>query len=307
MATIFRYWLSEENNGAVKAARVIIATDKHLLRTLKRELHPEDYELISDQLNEIIPMSIDQRNELIIEFGSMLHKGSKQSISERKRNKFSLFKFLDHIPERHVLTLLETEDTLSGAFILNYIPEETAASLLKQLNKEIAANIMLKIASLNSLTNDQQQSISSNQFDKAMDLVEAEKSEQYGAEHLYPILEKIPVFDQKQYIDELRATGSVIGAILNKNFITIDMLVNLDTEIIKQSVSSFNTETLLDAIVGLDDDVIEKIISTRPKREQRLLKMELNELKDLSISETEYAKSQLMNAIRKNATRSQQR
>ena len=73
VATIFRYWLSEENNGAVKAAHVIIATDKHLLRTLKRELHPEDYELISDQLNEIIPMSIDQRNELIIEFGSMLH------------------------------------------------------------------------------------------------------------------------------------------------------------------------------------------------------------------------------------------
>ena len=59
----------------------------------------------------------------------------------------------------------------------------------------------------------------------------------------------------------------------DRNGSTIDMLVNLDTEIIKQSVSSFNTETLLDAIVGLDDDVIEKIISTRPKREQRLLKM----------------------------------
>jgi hypothetical protein len=68
-------------------------------------------------------------------------------------------------------------------------------------------------------------------------------------------------------------------------------------------VSSFNTETLLDAVIGLNEFIIERILSTRPKREQRLLRMELNEIKDVDMSKTEYAKSRLMKLVRLNADR----
>jgi flagellar motor switch protein FliG len=301
VATIFRYWLSEEEEGAIKAAEVIVATDKHLLRTLKRELHPEDYETLTDSVIDLAPLNKDQRNQIIQEFGSMLKRGAKETISEGKRNKFSIFKFLDHISDYHILTLLETEDSLSGAFILQYLPEDSAAQFIEKLDKEIAAKIMLHMATLNNLTNDQQQKISSELFDKAMDLVEAERSEQYGAEHLYPILERLPVHDQKRYIDELKATGSIVGAILEKQFITIEKLPELSDEVIKKAVRSLNTETLLDAISGLDEDIIEKVLSARPKREQRLLRMELDELQGATSKQTGYAKAILMNSIRKNA------
>ncbi len=304
VASIFRYWLSEEDDGAEKAAKVIVATDKHLLRTIKRELHPEDYETLTDSVIDLQELSKDDRKEVINEFGLMLRRGAKETISEGKRNKFSLFKFLDHISNQHIHTLLETEDSLSGAFILQYLPEDSAAQFIEKLDKEIAAKIMLHMATLNNLTNSQQQKISSELFDKAMDLVEAERSEQYGAEHLYPILERLPVHDQKRYIDELKATGSIVGAILDKQFITIEKLPELNDEIIKKAVRSLNTETLLDAIVGLDDIIIEKILSARPKREQRLLRMELDELQGTNNKQTEYAKAILMNSIRKNANNS---
>ncbi len=304
VASIFRYWLSEEDDGAEKAAKVIVATDKHLLRTIKRELHPEDYETLTDSVIDLQELSKDDRKEVINEFGLMLRRGAKETISEGKRNKFSLFKFLDHISNQHIHTLLETEDSLSGAFILQYLPEDSAAQFIEKLDKEIAAKIMLHMATLNNLTNSQQQKISSELFDKAMDLVEAERSEQYGAEHLYPILERLPVHDQKRYIDELKATGSIVGAILDKQFITIEKLPELSDEIIKKAVRSLNTETLLDAIVGLDDIIIEKILSARPKREQRLLRMELDELQGTNNKQTEYAKAILMNSIRKNANNS---
>ncbi len=302
VATIFRYWLSEEENGARKAAEVILAVDKHLLRTLKRELHPEDYDTVIDSVMELPDLTTDRRKEVVTDFAKMLEKGAKDTISESKRNKFSLFKFLDHISNHHILTLLETEDSLSGAFILQYLPDDSAAEFIEKLDKEIAAKIMLQMASLNNLTNDQQQRISSELFDKAMDLVEAERSEQYGAEHIYPILERLPVHEQKRYIDELKATGSIVGAILEKQFITIEQLPELSDEIIKRAVRSLNTETLLDAIVGLDEAIITKILSARPKREQRLLRMELIELKDIPTKQTEYAKAILMNSIRKNAS-----
>jgi len=300
VATIFRFWLSEEDEGADKAAEVIVATDKHLLRTIKRELHPEDYETLTDKVIELPDLSKERRNEIISEFGKMLNRGAKQTISEGKRNKFSLFKFLDHISNQHISTLLETEDSLSGAFILQYLPEDSAAQLIEKLDKEIAAKIMLHMATLNNLTNDQQQKISAELFDRAMDLVEAERSEQYGAEHLYPILERLPVHEQQKYIDELKATGSIVGAILEKQFITIEKLPKLSDEVIKRAVRTLNTETLLDAIVGLDNDIIEKILSARPKREQKLLRMELNELHGTQNKQTEYAKAILMNSIRKN-------
>lgn len=301
IATIFRYWLSEEENGAKKAAEYLVAVDKHLLRTLKKELHPEDYDSLSDALLELEELAPERRAEIVEEFARMLQQGAKQTVSEKKRSKFSLFKFLDHISDKHILTLLETEDSLSGAFILQYIPDDKAALLIEKLDKEIAAKIMLHMASLNNLTNDQQQKISSELFDKAMDLVEAERSEQYGAEHLYPILERLPVHEQQRYIDELKATGSIVGAILEKQFITIDRLPELSDEIIKKAVRTLNTETLLDAIVGLPPQVVDRILSARPTREQRLLRMELEELQGTPGRQTEYAKALLMNSIRKNA------
>lgn len=301
IATIFRYWLSEEENGAKKAAEYLVAVDKHLLRTLKKELHPEDYDSLSDALLELEELAPERRAEIVEEFARMLQQGAKQTVSEKKRSKFSLFKFLDHISDKHILTLLETEDSLSGAFILQYIPDDKAALLIEKLDKEIAAKIMLHMASLNNLTNEQQQKISSELFDKAMDLVEAERSEQYGAEHLYPILERLPVHEQQRYIDELKATGSIVGAILEKQFITIDRLPELSDEIIKKAVRTLNTETLLDAIVGLPPQVVDRILSARPTREQRLLRMELEELQGTSGRQTEYAKALLMNSIRKNA------
>ena len=301
IATIFRYWLSEEENGAKKAAEYLVAVDKHLLRTLKKELHPEDYDSLSDAVLEQEIIAPERRAEIVEEFARMLRQGAKQTISEKKRGKFSLFKFLDHISDKHILTLLETEDSISGAFILQYIPDDKAALLLEKLDKEIAAKIMLHMASLNNLTNDQQQKISSELFDKAMDLVEAERSEQYGAEHLYPILERLPVHEQQRYIDELKATGSIVGAILEKQFITIERLPELSDEVIKKAVRTLNTETLLDAIVGLPPQVVDRILSARPTREQRLLRMELDELQGTSGRQTEYAKALLMNSIRKNA------
>ena len=303
IASIFRYWISEEENGVNKAVQVMVATDKQLLRTLKYAIHPEDYELISEQLNEPISLTPLQRIEIIDEFGEMLRKGSKESISERIRNKLSLFKFIDHLPERYIIALLESEDSLSGALILHYLPDDSAASLIEKIDKEIAAKILVKVSLLNNLTTEQQRTISNGLFEKAMRLVDQKRSEQFGAEHLYPILEKIPIFEQKRYIDELKATGSIVGAILYSKFITIDMLAEIDKDIIKRAVSSFNTETLLDAVIGLNEYVVEKILSTRPKREQRLLRMELNELKDVDISKTEYAKSRLMKLIRLNADR----
>ncbi|MBO6792473.1 MAG: hypothetical protein JJ895_01090 [Balneolaceae bacterium] len=301
IATIFRYWLSEEENGAKKAAEYLVAVDKHLLRTLKKELHPEDYDTLTDAVIEQEKLSPEKRAEIIQEFGRMLQQGAKQTVTEKKRSKFSLFKFLDHISDKHILTLLETEDSLSGAFILQYIPDDKAAILIEKLDKEIAAKIMLHMASLNNLTNEQQHKISSELFDKAMDLVEAERSEQYGAEHLYPILERLPVNEQQRYIDELKATGSIVGAILEKQFITIDKLPELSDEVIKKAVRTLNTETLLDAIFGLPPQVVDRILSARPKREQRLLRMELDELQGTSGRQTEYAKALLMNSIRKNA------
>ena len=302
VATIFRYWLAEQDGGAKRAAKVLAALDRSLLRTLKGALHPEDYETLSDALVETKEPDLNEKTSIFTEFSAMLNIGAKESVSAQKRNKFSLFKFLDHISKHHIITLLETEDPISGAFILHYIPDDEAADLIKKVDKDVAAPIMLHLASLNKLSNDEQHRIAGELFEKAMDLVEAERSEQYGAEHLIPILERLPIFEQKRYIDEMKAQGSIVGAILEKQFITIEKIPDLDDSIIQRAVRTLKTEVLLDAIVGLDSSIVDKILSARPKREQRLLRLELDEMRNTPLPKTEYAKVLLMNYVRRNAS-----
>lgn len=301
VTSIFKFWLTDVEDGDVKAARVIAAVDTQLLRTIKKYLHPEDFETLTEAVKNLGELSRVDKEEIIMEFNAMLQAGARETIANEKRESFGLFKFLDHIPDHHILTLIETDEPIAGAFILQYLPEIKAAEYLEKLDRDTAAQIMLHMASLNNLSKAEQQRISSELFDKAMDLVEADRNEQYGAEHLLPILERLPIFEQKKYIEELKSTGSVVGAILEKQFITIEKIPELSEDIIQESVQKLKTETLLDALIGLDEASINKLLSGRPNREQKLLRLELKEMQDTPIQHTEYAKVLLMNYIRKNS------
>lgn len=299
IALLFEFWISDSpEEGTVKAAEVITSVDKNLLRAVKNDLQSENYEAIVEAVDELPPMTSEYKQSVIREFNSVLRSGNKNSLSSKKNGHITLFKFLDHINERQMVTLLEEEGYQTGALILDYLPEDKAARVLDRLDKTKSTNIMLKMTTINSIPYKLQSEISARLFDKAMDLIDEEKEQRLGAENILPVLDKLPLNEQQNYIDQLKATNSVVGEIVQRQFITVDQVISLTDDIIKDALKDINTSTLLDAIIGLDQKLIDKILSVRPRREQRLIRLELSEMNGETKKDTTYAKSKMMESIR---------
>ncbi len=299
IALLFEFWISDsEEEGVMKAAEVITSVDKSLLRAIKNDLQSENYDAIVEATEELPPMTSEYKNSVIREFNSVLRSGNKNSLSSKKNGHITLFKFLDHINERQMVSLLEDEGHQTGALILDYLPDDKAARVLDKLDKTKSTNIMLKMTTINSIPYKLQSEISARLFDKAMDLIDEEKEQRLGAENILPVLDKLPLNEQQRYIDQLKATNSVVGEIVQRQFITVDQVINLTDDIIKDALKDINTSTLLDAIIGLDQKLIDKILSVRPRREQRLIKLELSEMNGETKKDTTYAKAKMMESIR---------
>lgn len=300
IALLFEYWIDEnKEEGALKAAEVLASVDKHLLRAIKNDLQPENLEIIQDSLDSLSPMLSERKSSVIRNFNNVLRSGNKNALGSKKNGHITLFKFLDHISESQIVELLKDEGYQTGALIIDYLSDDKGAKVLDQLDKNRSANIMLKMASISSIPYQLQSEISSKLFDKAMDLKDVEKAERLGAENILPVLDKLPLNEQQAYIDQLKATNAVLGEVVQRQFITINQVVTLTDDIIKEALDGIDTSTLLDAVSGLDKKLVDKILSVRPKREQRLIRLELDELNGASRKDTNEAKSEIMIRIRK--------
>lgn len=308
IALLFEYWMAENpEEGALRAAEVACSVDKHLLRTLKSDMQLENYEAISKLAEEMPPLTSDVKGSVIRKFNAMLKSGNAESMNTRKSGHITLFKFLEHINEQQIVRLIGDEGHQTGALVLDYLPEEKAASVLKKLSPTQSTNLMLKMTTVGTLPFQLQNEISTRLFDKAMDLIEEEKEQKLGAENILPVLEKLPLNEQQKYIDQLKASNAAVGDIIEGQFITIDQVINITDNIIKEALKDVNTATLLDSIVDLDPKLIDKILSVRAKREQRLIRLELDEIKGRPYKDTEAVKKQMMELIRKEVRKSSEK
>ena len=279
VSLVFEFWIdSDEKNGPTNVAEVISAIDQSSLKLLQNHIDEEKLAIIKTGLRELKPMSIDEKYRAAKYFNSVIESEDKNNKSSKKHAKLGLFKFLTHLPDETIVELIKTENNVSAALIIDYLPQDKAASILNSFERSRAAEIMLKMSTLHTLSYKDQSKISNGLFEKAILVRDKEHQEDYGIENILPILENLPVDEQRKYIEQLKSTGSPVGDILEKEFFTIDQIPELDDEIVKNGIESIDTSTLLEALSGLDEESIDKLLFSRPKREQQLIRLELENL-----------------------------
>lgn len=299
IALLFEYWIDSLPNGVQKAANIIQAVDKHLIRSLKKDLSSENYLAITEALETTADFTAAEKLDLAQNFFALLNTPANNTTGTSSHNKLGLFKFLSHLSNKQVMDLFDSEDTQTIALVLDYLPKTRSAQILAQFESDKATHIMITMATLHTLSYMQHSNISSRLFDKAMNLLDRQKEEQIGAENILPVLESLPIKDQQRYIDQLIATGSPVGEIVKKQFLTIEQIPELDKLVLKEAISPLSTDLLLSALIGLDDKIVDAILAVRPSREQRLIRLEIDQASILDIEENTYAaQAILMDSIR---------
>lgn len=299
VSLVFEFWIdSDEKNGPSNVAEVVSSIDSSSLKLLQNHIDEEKLETIKVAIRNLPPMSIDEKYRTAKYFNSIIKDESTDEKSQKKHAKLGLFKFLTHLSDDLLTELIKTENNVSAALIIDYLPEDKAASILNTFERSRAAEIMLKMSTLHTLSYKEQSKISSGLFEKAILVRDNVHEQDFGVENILPILENLPVDEQQRYIEQLKSTGSQVGIILEKEFFTIDQIPELEDEVIKNGVEELDTSTLLEALIGLETASIDKILNGRPKREQQLIRLELESINGEHQINAE-AKKKLVSSLRK--------
>ncbi|MBO6571496.1 MAG: hypothetical protein JJ958_03530 [Balneola sp.] len=299
VSLVFEFWIdSDQKNGPSNVAEVVSAIDSSSLKLLQNHIDEEKLETIKVAIRNLPPMSIDEKYRAAKYFNSVIADENTDEKSNKKHAKLGLFKFLTHLSDDLLTELIKTENNVSAALIIDYLPEDKAASILNTFERSRAAEIMLKMSTLHTLSYKEQSIISSGLFEKAILVRDNVHEDNFGVENILPILENLPVDEQRRYIEQLKSTGSPVGTILEKEFFTIDQIPELEDEVVKNGVEEIDTSTLLEALVGLDPASIDKILNGRPKREQQLIRLELESINGEHQVNAE-AKKKLVSSLRK--------
>ncbi|MEQ8579263.1 MAG: FliG C-terminal domain-containing protein [Balneola sp.] len=299
VSLVFEFWIdSDEKNGPSNVAEVVSSIDSSSLKLLQNHIDEEKLETIKAAIRNLPPMSIDEKYRAAKYFNSVIEDENTDEKSTKKHAKLGLFKFLTHLSDELLTELIKTENNVSAALIIDYLPEDKAASILNTFERSRAAEIMLKMSTLHTLSYKEQSKISSGLFEKAILVRDNVHEQDFGVENILPILENLPVNEQKRYIEQLKSTGSPVGTILEKEFFTIDQIPELEDEVVKNGVEEIDTSTLLEALVGLEPESIDKILTGRPKREQQLIRLELESINGEHQINND-AKKKLVSSLRK--------
>ena len=303
IALLFEYWLEEDpSNGPKRSAKIVDCIDKHMLKLLRKELDPDKYQLIEQELEQLSPMSMEEKRELAGEFIQALYSKRAASSSNEKHSQLDLFKFLRHLSSHQVVSLLNGEDRNTSALVMDYLPNEKASDVFDLLSQDRTAEIMLGMTNLNQLSYQQHKDISTHLFDKATDIIEINREQQIGADSILPILQRLPLKDQRSYIEQLISMGSPVGNFLQNKFTTVEQIPKIDKSILRDSLQNIDTATLLAASKGFDQDIIDALFSVRPTRERKLLQIELEQNPQFSEKQVEHAQKTIMRAIRQTLT-----
>ncbi len=300
IALLFEYWLEEDgSSGAKKAAEVVCSVDKHVIKSLKSELEEEDYRAILNEIKQLAPQTFNEKIAIAREFNSTFLYTDIHSSSFVKHQQLNLFKFLAHITDEQITRLLEGESSMVSALVIDYLPEDRSTKVFELLDRDRSAAVMLGMTKLNALSYQDHKEISSRLFDKAMQITEEDREQKSGTDQILPILEKLPVAEQETYIEELKAMGSPAGSIIQKQFITIQDIPQLDKDLLQEALAPLETQTLVAALSDLDSKIADAVLSVRPSREQRLIRMEIQQGEEQNAELSNKAKDVLMGNIRR--------
>jgi flagellar motor switch protein FliG len=89
------------------------------------------------------------------------------------------------------------------------------------------------------------------------------------------VLDTLPVFQQQLYLDDIAKYDIDLAKKIRNRFVTFDEIGTLDDTIVRKSMESVDPKIVALALIGAEAFIVEKILSTKPSREQMLIKSDM--------------------------------
>ncbi len=295
VADLFNNWVEEdERKGLQKIVNILKATNPKLLPFLNSHLSKDNYNYVEISLDDTPTIVPEEQLKQIEEF----KKEINTLPSAPKTKERDIFHFLNQLNEQQIMFLIKEESEELAAIVLAQLPPKRSMGIIRDFDSTKQSIILQKMSSINDLSVAVYKEIASYFSAKAMAMNDMKYVSLDGLKTITGLLDTLPTGEQKKYIDELAGYDLDLARKIKERFITFEEIFEQEDIFLQRALEEVESVTIARALINADETIVEKLVNLRPKREQLLIKSEIDYNKDLALEEIEKARKIILDKLK---------
>ena len=312
----------ERLNNTQKCAILMMLLGEEEAAEILRNLGPKEVQQLGKEMYSVAGLDQDTVNQVLDEFLAIiktqtdLGMGSSnyirnvmtKALGENKAQSVlgritptesdKPIEILDWMDARSVNELIADEHPQIMALVISYLEPGVAADVLVMLPEEIQADIIHRIATLETVQPD-----ALNELERVMQLkfktnTSLRASSVGGVKAAAGIMNFTKQNMEGRIIKSLGEKDRLLAKEIQESMFTFDTLILMDDRSMQTLLRNVEQEVLIIALKGTDDELKEKIFSSMSQRAAANIQDEMEVLGPLRLTEVQEAQKAIINVAR---------
>ena len=305
-----------------KAAIVVTSIGAENASEVYKRLSEEDVEKLTFEVSSMPYIEIDKVDAVLNEFyelcltqkviteggldyaRSVLEKAYGPEMAQKLMDRVSKsmqsksFEFIRKSDYKNLLAIIQNEHPQTIALVLSYVNSEQASKVLQELPKEKRAEVVERIAKMESASPDTVKAIEATLERKFAAVVSMDITEVGGVNYVADILNKVDRGTEKFIFDELSAKDPALVDEIKKKMFVFEDILSLDSMSIQRFIRDVEAKDLAVAIKGSNAEVAATLYANMPQRMQESIQQEIEYLHNVRMRDVDEAQQRIVGIIR---------
>jgi flagellar motor switch protein FliG len=208
---------------------------------------------------------------------------------------------LKWMDSRSVADLIRYEHPQIQAIVVAYLDPDQAAEVLQMLEEKVRLDIVLRIASIESIQPQALQELNDILEKQFASTTSNQKASMGGVKCAADIMNFLDTSNESQLIEMIKEQDEDLAQQMQDMMFVFDNLQDVDDRGIQALLREVTSETLILALKGADESIKEKIFGNMSTRAADLLRDDLESKGPVRVSEVEGAQKEIIAIARRMA------
>lgn len=309
--------------GKEKAAILLIALGPQMSAEIFKHLNEEEIEELTLEIANMRMVSPEEKQEVIEDFYQLclaqeyISEGGinyakevlERALGEDKavdiinRLTSSLqvrpFEFVRKADPNQLLNYIQNEHPQTIALILSYLSPSQAAQILSSLPQEKQAEVLRRIAIMDSTSPEVVKEIERVLETKFSNIVSQDFTVAGGVQTVVDILNSVDRGTEKYIMEELDIKDAELSDEIRKRMFVFEDIVGLDNRSIQRIIREVDNSQWAVALKSASEEVKEAIFANMSKRLVEMIKEDIEFMGPVRLKDIEEAQQNIVNVIRR--------
>ncbi|MDA0737225.1 MAG: hypothetical protein O2911_08910 [Bacteroidetes bacterium] len=271
-----------------------------LVALLKPYMEYSSYLTMLNQIDspEEDKLDAESMDKFLLTFNSTVRALSNEKLAF-KDEKHNVFGFLNQLSNYQIVQLIRGDRPELSSVLFSQLDQKRRMSLLELVEDNDRSEILMKVVELQRLPLSVIKEIGVRYARKAQELVGLENIDIDGNKALIETLDEYDGSKQKKLIDDIMASDLDRGQLIEQRFIGFYNLHKIEKDILRNALSIFETDILINACYGLEKKPLEAILESRPPRERDMIESEISSGNRIASDIVRKARKAILDEVRK--------